>query len=56
MMIWKGCGMKQSPNFKVLSQHLLGGTEENQRPQDSRSLGQDLKPGPPEHKAGVLTT
>jgi hypothetical protein len=24
--------------------------------QDSRSSGRDLKPGPPENKAGVLTT
>jgi hypothetical protein len=24
--------------------------------QDNRSLGRDLKPGPPEHEAGVLTT
>jgi hypothetical protein len=23
--------------------------------QESRSVGQDLNPGPPEHKAGVLT-
>jgi hypothetical protein len=30
-MNWKGYGMKQIwANFKVLSQHLPGGTEENQ--------------------------
>jgi hypothetical protein len=36
---------KQSwPNFKALSQHLPGGTEENHKnlSQDSQSLGQDL--------------
>jgi hypothetical protein len=45
------------PNFKVLSRHLPGGTEENnQKPQDNRSPGQDLNPGTPENEAGVLTT
>jgi hypothetical protein len=32
MISWKGCGRKWTwPNFKVLSQHLLGGTEENHK-------------------------
>jgi hypothetical protein len=44
-------------NFKVLAQHFPGGTEENhEHRQYSRSLGGDLKPGPPEYEAGVLTT
>jgi hypothetical protein len=44
-------------SFNVLSLHLPGGTEENhEKPQDSRSPGRYLNPGPPEYKAGVLTT
>jgi hypothetical protein len=41
-------------NFKVLSCHLPGGTEESHKTlsQDSWSLGQDLNLGPPECKAG----
>jgi hypothetical protein len=35
-------------SFKVLSQLLSGGSEEN--------YGQDFKPGPPNYKAEVLTT
>jgi hypothetical protein len=57
MMNWKGFGKKKSwPNFKVMSQHSLGGTVENHiETQVSQSPGQDLNPGPPEYKAGVLT-
>jgi hypothetical protein len=46
-------------NFKVLSQHLRGGTEQNREKklnQDSLSLGRYLNPGPPEYGAGMLTT
>jgi hypothetical protein len=32
MMNWNGCGsMRSWTNFKVLAQHLLGGTEENHK-------------------------
>jgi hypothetical protein len=46
------------PNFMVLFQHSPGRTEENHRNPsiDSWSPGKDLKPGPPEHETGVLTT
>jgi hypothetical protein len=61
MTVWYGNdeleGRKWSwPNFKVLSWHLPGGTEENHinLSQDSGSLSQDLNPGPPEYEAGVL--
>jgi hypothetical protein len=45
-------------NFKVLSGHLPGGTEEKHKiiGQDIRSPGIGLDPGPPEYEAGVLTT
>jgi hypothetical protein len=59
MMNWKGYGRKRLwPNFMVLFQHSPGRTEENHRNPsiDSWSPGQDLKPGPPEHETGVLTT
>jgi hypothetical protein len=55
-MNWNGCGRKQSlPNFKVLSRHLAGGSEDTMisHGQDSRSPGRDLSPGPLEHEAGV---
>jgi hypothetical protein len=44
--------------FKVLFQHLPGGTEENNEKvnQDKWSLGQYLNPGCREYKAGVLPT
>jgi hypothetical protein len=48
---WKGCGSKRPwPNFKVISRHLSGGTEENHKTlsQNGRSPGRDLKPEPPE--------
>jgi hypothetical protein len=51
MMNWKGCGRKRSwPNFKVLSRHLPGGTEENHEnlSQDSRSPAESLNTRPPE--------
>jgi hypothetical protein len=41
------------PNFKAVSWHLPGGTEENREKQDNWSPGQDFNPGPPEYKAGV---
>jgi hypothetical protein len=46
------------PNFKVISQHLLGGTEKSHKilSQDSLSPDRDFNPGPPEYIAGVLTT
>jgi hypothetical protein len=51
---------KEAPvaKFKMLSQHLLGGTEENHENlnQDSQSPGRDLNPGPPEYEAEMLTT
>jgi hypothetical protein len=43
--------------FKVLSWYLPRETKEkHEKPQDSWSPCQDLNPGPPEYKAGVLTT
>jgi hypothetical protein len=45
MMNWKGSGRKRSRhNFKVLSKHSPGVTEENHENlnQDSRSPGRDL--------------
>jgi hypothetical protein len=55
MMNWKRCGRKWLwPNFKVLSQHLPGRTEEyHDKPQYRRIPCQDLNPGPPE-EAGML--
>jgi hypothetical protein len=48
---------RQSPNFKVLSRHSLGGTEGNQeKPQDIPSPGRDMNPGSPKYEARVLTT
>jgi hypothetical protein len=44
-------------SFNVLSWHLPWGTKENQqKPESGWSVGQDLNPVPPEHKAEVLTT
>jgi hypothetical protein len=52
--MWK---KRSWPNFKVLSRHLSGGTEEShEMPQSSRSQGRNLNPGPPEYESGVLTT
>jgi hypothetical protein len=48
--IWKEVIMAY---FKMLSQYLPGGSEENHKNPHS---GQDLNPGLPKHKAGVLTT
>jgi hypothetical protein len=45
MVNWKGFGRKRSwPNFKILSQHLPGGTEENyEKPQSGWSVaGADI--------------
>jgi hypothetical protein len=50
--------MKQSwHNFKVLSQHLPGGTKQNHGNlnQDNWYPGRDLNPGPPKSEAGVLS-
>jgi hypothetical protein len=45
-------------NFKLLSRHLPGATEETTRilTQDSRSPDQDLNPEPTEYEVGVLAT
>jgi hypothetical protein len=60
MMNCKVFGRKQLwSNFKVLSWHSPGGTEENhENPQISIAgrWGRDLNLGPPKYKAGVLTT
>jgi hypothetical protein len=57
MMNWKGCGRKQSwLNFKVLSRHLPGGTENYGNCQDSQSPGQDFNLGPPKYEEGMFTT
>jgi hypothetical protein len=43
--------------FKVLSQHLSGGIEENyNKTEDSLHPGPDLNHRPPEYEVGVLTT
>jgi hypothetical protein len=58
-MNWKGFRKKRSwPNFKVLSWHFSGGTEENDEnlSQVNRSPGRDFNPRPPEYEAGVLAT
>jgi hypothetical protein len=56
-MNWKRFGMKRSWfNFKVLSQHLPGETEENHgnRNQESQYLGRVLNLGPPKYEAGLV--
>jgi hypothetical protein len=56
-MNWKGFGRKWSwPNFKVLSWHLPGGTEENhEKPQSGLLVSRPrFNPGPSEYEAGVL--
>jgi hypothetical protein len=58
MMNWKGFGRKRSwPNFKVLFPNSPGVTSEYHEnfSYDSRSPGQDLKPGPPEYEEEVIT-
>jgi hypothetical protein len=53
-----GFGRKRPwPNFKVLTRHSSGGTEEihDNLCQDSRFPCLNLYPGPPEYEAGVLT-
>jgi hypothetical protein len=58
MMNWEGRGRKQlRPNFKALSQHLPGETEENHEnvSHNSRSCDLELSLGPPEYEAGVFT-
>jgi hypothetical protein len=58
-MNWNKCRRKRSwPNFKVypgICPERLGETTNNHS-HDSRSVGRNLNPGPPEYKAGVLTT
>jgi hypothetical protein len=58
MMNWKGFGRKRSwHNFKVLSQHSPGGTEENhEEPHSSQPADRHLKLVSPEYEAGLLTT
>jgi hypothetical protein len=53
--IWKKVFMSY---FKVLSQHLSGGTKESSKisSKDSHSVGQDLCLGPPKYGAVVLAT
>jgi hypothetical protein len=57
-MNWKEYGRKQSwPNLRYYPGICLEGLRETMKnvSQDSQSAGQDLKPGPSEYKAGVLT-
>jgi hypothetical protein len=60
MMNYKGFGRKRSwPNFKELSRHSPGGTEEKIREISislAGRLDRYMNPGPPEYEAGVLTT
>jgi hypothetical protein len=59
VMNWKGFGKNRSwPNFKVLSRHSPGETEENTKTlsQDSRSPSLGLNPGLPVYETGMLTT
>jgi hypothetical protein len=45
------------PNFKVISRHLRGGTEENhEKHEDNLSSGLDFNPGLPKYEAVMLTT
>jgi hypothetical protein len=58
-MNWKSFVRQRSwHDFKVISQHSLGGTEENHKSlsQDSRFPGRDLNSVSPEYEAGVLTS
>jgi hypothetical protein len=51
MMNWKGFGSKWPwPNFKVLSRHLTGGTEENHKTsiRIAGRQGRESNAGPPE--------
>jgi hypothetical protein len=59
MMNWKGFGRKRSwPNFKVLSRHSHGGTEEkNENSINIVSFrGRESKTGSPEYEVWVLTS
>jgi hypothetical protein len=54
---WKSiCKERSWPNFKVLSEHSLGGTEGNHEPQNNWTLGGGFNTGLLEYNAGVLTT
>jgi hypothetical protein len=55
----KGCGRKRSPpNFGYYPGICREGLRKTMKnlSQDTRSPSRDLKPGPPEYEAGVLTT
>jgi hypothetical protein len=59
MMNCKGFGRKQSlNNFKILSLHSNGGTEENhKKPQSEEPVsGPRSEPGPSKYEVGALTT
>jgi hypothetical protein len=59
MINWEGCGRKQSrPNLKYYPSIYLEGLRKAIEilSHNSWPLGQDLNSGPPEYKAGVLTT
>jgi hypothetical protein len=59
MMNWKRCERNgYIACFKELFQHLLGGTEGKHKhvSQDNRCSNQDLNPGAPKYKAGMLNT
>jgi hypothetical protein len=57
MLNWKQFGRKRLwPNFKVLSRHSPGGTEENHENLNQDSRGREPNPGPPDYEVGVLTT
>jgi hypothetical protein len=59
MMNWRGFGRKRPlPNFKVLFRHARGGLRKTTKTSIRIAGRQDRgsNPGPPEYKAGVLTT
>jgi hypothetical protein len=53
MMQWKGFGRKRSwPNLRYYPEICLEGLRKPaEKSQDSRFLGRDLNPGPPEYEA-----
>jgi hypothetical protein len=58
MMNWKGYGTKQSwPNLRYYPNIFLEGLRKLQKnlSQNSRSLGRNFKPGPPEYEAVMLS-
>jgi hypothetical protein len=55
----KGYGKKRSwPNLRYCPGICLDGLRKTTKKlsQDSKSVGRDLNPGPPDYKTGVLTT